>query len=72
MSAFAFQSAYSKTVDVLKNKSDGEQADFDIDSDASDTNLLKLKQKLSKLSPERIQQNLADITVAAQKIMLQK
>ena len=53
MGTFAFQNAYPETVDVLEDESDGEQADFDIDSDASDTDLLELKQELNKLSPER-------------------
>ena len=65
MGAFALQNAYSKTVDVLKSESDGEQADFDIDSNASDANLLKQKQKLNKLSSERAQRDLTNATVAA-------
>ncbi len=32
-----------QTGDVLEDKSDGEPADFDIDSDASDADLLELK-----------------------------
>ena len=44
MGAFAFQNAYPETVDVSVDESDGEQADFDIDSDASDADLLELKQ----------------------------
>ena len=53
MGAFAFQKAYPETVDVLEEESDGEQADFDIDSDASDADLLELKQELNKLGPEK-------------------
>ena len=53
MGAFALQNAYAETVDVLEDESDGEQADFDINSDASDADLLELKQKLNNLSPER-------------------
>ena len=33
--------------------SDDEQGDFDIDSDASDADLLELKQELNKLGPEK-------------------
>lgn len=72
MGAFAFQNAYPETVDVLKDESDGEQADFDIDSDASDADLLELKQELNKLGPERAQRDLADATVAAQEMTLQR
>ena len=43
MGAFAFQNAYPETVDVLEDKSDGEQTDCDIDSDVSDADLLELK-----------------------------
>lgn len=42
-----------EAVDVSENESDGEQADFDIDSDSSDADLLGLKQDLNKLSPEK-------------------
>ena len=52
------------------DKSDSEQADFDIDSDASDTDLLELKQELNKLGPEKAQQDLADTTVTAQEMTL--
>lgn len=45
--------AYPEAVDVSENESDGEQADFDIDSDSSDVDLLGLKQDLNKLSPEK-------------------
>ena len=38
------------------DKSDSEQADFDIDSDASDADLLELKQELNKLGPEKAQE----------------
>ncbi|KAL9099083.1 MAG: hypothetical protein Q9163_005362 [Psora crenata] len=68
--AFALQNLYSETVDVLEDKSDGEQADFDIDSDASNADLLELKQELYKLGPERTQRDLADTTVATQEITL--
>lgn len=33
---------------------DSEQADFGIESDASDGDLLELKQELEKLDPERL------------------
>lgn len=49
MGVFAFQDAYPETVDVLENESDGDSADFDIDSDAFDADLLELNQKLNKL-----------------------
>lgn len=66
MGVFAFHDAYPETED----ESDGEQADFDIDSDASDTDLLELKQELNKLGPEKAQRDLADATVAAQEMTL--
>ena len=46
MDAFAPPNAYPETIDVLEDESDGEQADFDVDSDASDADLLELKQEL--------------------------
>ena len=36
MGVFAFYNAYPETSNVSVNKSEGQQADFDIDSDASD------------------------------------
>lgn len=53
-------------------ESDDEQANFDIDSDASDVNLLKLKQKLIKLRSKKAQRDLADVTVAAQEMTRQR
>ena len=72
MGVFAFHDAYPEAVDVLEGESDGEHADFDIDSDASNADLLELKQELNKLGPERAQRDLADATVAAQEITLQR
>jgi len=72
MSVFAFQSAYSETGDCSVIESDDEQANFDIDSDASDVNLLKLKQKLIKLRSKKAQRDLADVTVAAQEMTRQR
>ena len=72
MGAFAPQNAYPETVDVLEDESDGELADFDIDSDASDADLLELKRELNELGPERAQRDLADATVAAQEMTLQR
>ena len=46
MSVFAFQSAYPEADDYSVIKSDAEQADFNIDPDASDADLLKVKQEL--------------------------
>jgi len=54
--------AYSKTEDVLMDESDSEQVDFDIGSDAFNTDLLKLKQNLNKIGPEKAQRDLADAT----------
>lgn len=45
--------AYFEAVDISEDESDGEQADFDIDPDSSDADLLGLKQDLNKLSPEK-------------------
>jgi len=59
-----------QTGDVLEDESDGEPADFDIDSDVSDADLLELKQELNKLGPEKAQRDLADATVAAQDMTL--
>lgn len=47
MGALAFDKAYPETGDASTDESHGEQADFNIDSDASDADLLGLKQKLS-------------------------
>lgn len=54
------------------DESDSGQADFDIDSDASDADLLELKQELNILGPERAQRDVADATVAAQEMTLQR
>ena len=51
---------------------DDEQGDFEIDSDVSDADLLALKQELNKLGPERAPRNLADATIAAQNMTLQR
>lgn len=72
MGVFAFHDAYPETADVSEDESDGEQADFDIGSDASDADLLELKQELNELGPERAQRDLADATVAAQEMTLQR
>ncbi len=72
MCAFAFRSAYPEADDVSVDEGDGEQADFDIDSDASDADLLELKQELNKLGPEKAQRDLADATIAAQELTLQR
>ena len=66
MGAFGFQDAYPQTSD---DESHEEQADFEIDSDVSDAELLELKQKheLLKLGPEKAR-DLADATVAAQEM----
>ena len=72
MSVFAFHNAYSETDDLSVNESDSEQTDFDIDSDASDANLRKLKQELNKLNSEKTQRDLTNVTVAAQEMTLQK
>ena len=53
MGVFAFHDTYLETGDISADKSDDEQTDFDIDSDASDAELLKLKQKLNKLGSKR-------------------
>ena len=52
MGVFAFHDAYPETDDISADESDSEQ-DFDIDSGASDAELLELKQELNKLGPER-------------------
>ncbi len=54
MGVFVLQDAYPKIVECLVAKSNGEQTDFDIDSDASDADLLELKQGLTKSGPENI------------------
>lgn len=72
MSVFAFQNAYPETGDCSVIESDDEQADFDIDSDASDVNLLELKQELIKLGSEKAQRDLADVTIAAQEMTRQR
>ena len=70
MGAFAFHNGYPKTGDVLMDESDSEQVDFDIRSDASDADLLELKQELNKLGLEKAQRDLADIAVTAQEMTL--
>lgn len=72
MGAFAFHNAYPEADDLSVDESDSEQADFDIDSDASDADLRELKQELNKLGPEKAQRDLVDATVAAQEMTLQR
>ena len=72
MSAFAFHNVYTEADDFSVDESDSEQADFDIDSVASDADLLELKQELNKLGPEKAQRDLADTTIAAQEMTLQR
>ncbi|KAL9576434.1 MAG: hypothetical protein Q9203_007748, partial [Teloschistes exilis] len=72
MCAFAFHNAYPKAGDVSMDDGDGEQTDFDIDSDASDADLLELKQELNKFGPGKTRRDLADATIAAQEITLQR
>jgi len=56
MGAFVFHDKYPETYNSLADvdERDREQADFGIDSDASDGDLLELKQELEKLDPERL------------------
>ncbi|MCJ1473138.1 hypothetical protein MMC13_001789 [Lambiella insularis] len=73
MGTFAFQNAYPDPDDGSANNSDNEEVgDFEIDSDASDAELLELKQELSRLKPEKAKRDLADATVAAQEMTLQR
>lgn len=51
MGVFAFHDAYPETTDVSEDESDGEQADFYIDSDASDADLPELKQEPERIGP---------------------
>lgn len=68
MGALMFHDAYPKTGDVSMDESDDEQANFDIDSNASDANLSKLKEELNRLGSEKAQRDLIGATVAAQVI----
>lgn len=53
------------------NESDDEQTNFDIDLNASDANLLKLKHELKQLSSKKTQWDLAYVTVVTQEMTLQ-
>ena len=53
MGAFAFHDAYPEAGGCPVDESDSDQVDFDINSDASDVDLLELKQELNKLGPEK-------------------
>ena len=70
MGAFTLENAYPAPDHCSLVESDDEQADFDIDSDASDADLLELKQELNKLGPERAQRDLADVTIVVQEMTL--
>lgn len=59
MVALAFHAAYPEAGDFSVDERDSEQADFDIGSDASDADLLELKQELNKLGPGKAQRDLA-------------
>lgn len=54
MGVLVLQDAYLEIGECLVAKGNGEQTDFDIDSDASDADLLELKQGLTKSGPENI------------------
>ena len=53
MGIFVFHNMYSETDDISMNKSDSKQVDFNIELNTFNTNLLKLKQELNKLSSEK-------------------
>ena len=72
MGAFTFENPYPTPDHYSMVESDDEQVGFDIDSDASDADLLELKQELNKLGPEKAQRDLADATIAAQEMTLQR
>lgn len=72
MGAFTFENAYPTPDHCSLVESDDEQADFKIDSDASNADLLELKQELNKLGPEKAQRDLADATIAATAATLSK
>lgn len=72
MGVFEFHNPYPETGDVLEDESDGKSAGFDIDSDASDADLLELKQELNRLGSEKAQRDLADATLAIQEMTLQR
>ena len=49
-----------------------DESDFDIDSDVSDTELQELRQELKKLEPRKVQRELADATLALQKMNMER
>ena len=53
MGAFAFHDAYPEAGDSSVDESDSEQADFGIDSTASNADPLELKQELTELGLEK-------------------
>jgi len=65
MNIFAFHDAYLEIDDFLENENDDEKTNFDIDSNASNANLLKLKQELNKLNLEKTQRDLTNVTIVA-------
>ena len=62
MNDFVFHDAHLERDDYSVDKSDSEQADFDIDSDASAADL---KQELNILGPDKAQHALTYVTVAS-------
>jgi len=72
MPSFPFCDPYpEKRPDSSGGPSDDEIS-FDIDSNVSDADLLKLRAELKKLQPEKIQRDLADATRALQELALQR
>lgn len=53
INVFAFYNVYSKIDNLLMNESNNKQFDFNINSNAFDANLLKLKQELKQLRSKK-------------------
>ena len=53
MGSSAFHNVYTEADDFSVDESDSEQADFDIASDASDADLLELKQERTNWAQRR-------------------
>ena len=73
MAPFQIQCQYP---DVDKNSENelgsGDEFDFEIDSDVSDIELQELRQELKKLEPRKVQRELADATLALQKLNMER
>ena len=73
MAPFQIQRQYSDVDDNSeKDLGSDDESDFKIKSDVSNTELQELRQELKKLESKKVQRELADATLALQKMYMEK